>query len=78
MSSTHSRESIIPFFAPAVHEAVAHAMFTRCALALGVDPDNFTSEDALSVLELVAREQGSFGIAGRVVMVKVMLLWQGD
>jgi hypothetical protein len=76
MRPRHSRESIIPFLAPAVHAAVAHAMFTRVALAIGIDPDSFTSEDALSVLELVARERGSFGIAGRVAMIRVMLLWQ--
>jgi hypothetical protein len=76
MSETsHPRAELVAFIAASVGDQVGDELLVSIARRLKLNPESFTLDQALLVMEQVAHEPGLVGIAGRFAKTRVILAW---
>ena len=75
LEASHPRSELVAFIAASVGDQVADELLVAIARRLKLNPESFTFDQALLVMEQVAHEPGLVGIAGRFAKTRVILAW---
>lgn len=72
-----AREEVIALLTPALGEAPARLAVYKTCDALGFRSVELTLDDALAILDRLAKSPGLLGISARFAKMRAILLWGG-